>query len=81
MSRPPLSPWVKDRRIEIGARLRKYRELAGLSQGEVAVSANIQEREVQRFESGEKSIPSEYLTPLASAVGTHPWFLLGDKAC
>jgi transcriptional regulator with XRE-family HTH domain len=79
MARPRISQAVKDKRFAIAERLRQYRELARLSRDQVADLCNLKARDIERFETGEKSIPSEHLDYLASAVGVRSSFLLGDN--
>lgn len=56
--------------------LKKYRELAGVSQSELAAAAGVSERSVIRWEQGE-SLTMNNLLKLAKALNVTPNDLLG----
>jgi len=79
MGRPPIPEKFKSKRKEIADRLRRYRELAGLSVPQISEAVGVKEDDVRAFEDATKPIASEYLCFLADAVGVRPALLLGER--
>src|SRR5579871_4752432 len=75
------SPDPTQQRIEIGNRLRQARELAGLSQGQVARMLNLHRPSVSEMEAGRRRVSADELQELARIydVGVE-WLTSGDAA-
>jgi len=66
-------------REEIGARLRTARELAGLSQAQVAKMISLHRPSVSEMEAGRRSVSAEELTKLAKIYDVNlPWLAGAD---
>lgn len=68
MGRPKLDVELRTKRIALGSQLRQEREDVGLSQQALADILNVKKIDVQRFESGEKSIPAELIAKISHAI-------------
>jgi transcriptional regulator with XRE-family HTH domain len=62
---------------DLGARVRAVRELAGVSQKDVAKAAGMSRRELQAVERGAKRLSSAELHAVAGALGVDPEVLVG----
>jgi transcriptional regulator with XRE-family HTH domain len=69
---------VLERRVQLGKRLKAERENARLSLGRLGELLSVPKIDVQRFESGAKSIPLDMLPLLCEALGVTAAQLLGD---
>jgi transcriptional regulator with XRE-family HTH domain len=67
----------ESRREEIGLRLRTARQLAGLSQGQVARLLNLHRPSVSEAEAGRRRVPTEELADYARIYGVSPNWLSG----
>ena len=66
-------------RLEIAGRLRLAREMAGLTQGQVAKSLGWHRPTVSEVEAGRRRVRAEELTNLADLYGVNvPWIMGGD---
>ena len=66
----------EERRKAIASRLRLSREMAGLTQGQVAKSLDWHRPTVSEMEAGRRRVSAEELTALAEMYGVHvPWVL------
>jgi transcriptional regulator with XRE-family HTH domain len=63
--------------VDLGARVRAVRELAGLQPREVAKAAGMGRRELQAVERGSKRLTGDELRALAGALGVDPDVLVG----
>ena len=64
-------------REEIGLRLRTARQMAGLSQGQVARLLNLHRPSVSEAEAGRRRVPTEELAEYARIYGVSPGWLSG----
>jgi transcriptional regulator with XRE-family HTH domain len=60
----------------VGARIRLQRQLAGLSQGELAERLGISFQQVQKYEGAKNRISASMLVQTAGALGCSPALLL-----
>lgn len=65
--------------LKLGARVKHYRELAGLSQEAVARALGIPRSGVSLLESGKRDISATELHRLADLLGVHPLRLLTEE--
>ena len=75
-----MSPSVEgtERRTMIGARLRSAREMAGLSQGQVARMMDLHRPSVSEAEAGRRGVPAEELARFAEIYGVTTSWLTGE---
>lgn len=66
-------------KYEIGARIRKYREMSGFSQKELAQKIGVSNSRVSNWEQGINRPDADILSKLCSALQTSPSLLLGIK--
>ncbi|WP_349263960.1 helix-turn-helix transcriptional regulator [Longimicrobium sp.] len=66
------------KRVVIGARLRSAREMAGLSQGQVARLVDLHRPSVSEAEAGRRRVPAEELARFAEIYGVSTSWLAGD---
>lgn len=78
--RNPGDPADAEMQRRFGANLRAEREIAGLSQGEVAKAAGMAQPDVAEMEAGRKNATLRTMRRLASAVGCELEILL-RRAC
>lgn len=78
MARPKIETEVIERRKALGRRLKVERCAAQLSQQRLADLLAVPKIDVQRFESGAKSIPLDLLPLLCESLGVTAAHLLGD---
>ena len=70
----------EDKRKEIASRLRLSREMAGLTQGQVAKSLDWHRPTVSEIEAGRRRVSAEELTALAEMYGVKiPWIVGEDN--
>ena len=69
---------MPDERSTYAARLRTWRERAGLSQGQAAAAAGMSQAYISRLEAAEHSPSIETLDRLAGAYGCEVYDLLQD---
>lgn len=62
----------------VGQRIRRCREEAGLSQGELAEKAGVSLATVARIESGRIPVPEDFLQLIAEALGRTLEYLRGE---
>jgi transcriptional regulator with XRE-family HTH domain len=67
----------ESRREEIGLRLRTARQMAGLTQGQVARLLNLHRPSVSEAEAGHRRVPTEELAEYARIYGVSPSWLSG----
>lgn len=79
MGRPPLPDSIRRARSRLGSRLRHEREAAGLSRSQLATFVDLAEIDVERIESGQKSLPAELLPDLCYALGITVSRFLGEQ--
>jgi len=70
-------PAMDDRRANVARRLRTAREMAGLSQGQVARMLRIHRPSVTEAEAGRRRVPAEELSELATIYGVSVNWLSG----
>lgn len=68
---------LEDRRANVARRLRTAREMAGLSQGQVARMLQIHRPSVTEAEAGRRRVPAEELSELAKIYGVSVNWLSG----
>lgn len=68
----------KEKRKMIASRLRLSREMAGLTQGQVARSLNWHRPTVSEIEAGRRRVSAEELTTLAKLYGVSATWVLGE---
>lgn len=68
---------VEQNRIALAERLRLAREMAGLSQGQVAKLLGLHRPSISEMEAGRRKVASEELVELASTYGVTIEWLLG----
>lgn len=68
-----------DRRAVLGARLRAAREMAGLSQGQVARMLKIHRPSVTESEAGRRGVSAEEIAQLAKIYDVSVAWLLGER--
>jgi len=68
---------MDDRRANVARRLRTAREMAGLSQGQVARMLRIHRPSVTEAEAGRRRVPAEELSELATIYGVSVNWLSG----
>lgn len=66
-----------DRTAEVGLRIRRMRQVKGLSQGELAAQAGISAGLMSHIEQGRSVCPQDALNRAARALGCGPAFLTG----
>ncbi len=66
-------------RYEIGSRIRKYREQAGLSQKELAQRIGVSNSRVSNWEQGVNRPDADILAALCTALNVSPSLLLGVR--
>ncbi len=66
--------------VEVGARVRAYREAAGLSQHDLSRLINISFQQIQKYERGQNRISVSRLMQIAEQLGTSGAVLLGEAA-
>lgn len=66
--------------MALGGRLKAVRVTAGLTQDQLANYANLDKRQLRRFEDGAASIPAELVSTLADGCGVTVLHLLGLQA-
>lgn len=65
---------------DIGQRIKSRREDLGLTPFELAIKSGVQEQNIRNWESGRRVMSTEFLVPLARALGVTPNELLGYEA-
>lgn len=70
---------VIEMKSEFGARIKKYRKLAGMSQIELAQRLNVTNRAVSNWESGANCADSELIPLICEVLGVSPNELLNTK--
>ena len=68
---------MNERRADVARRLRTAREMAGLSQGQVARMLQIHRPSVSEAEAGRRRVPAEELSELARIYGVSVNWLSG----
>ena len=72
---------LKKLAVEIGKRLRQYREEAGLTQQEMAESAGVSRQQLRRYEKGQDLPHTFTLVRLTLFTGrSSQWILFGEEA-
>lgn len=66
--------------VEVGARVRAYREAAGLSQHDLSRLIDISFQQIQKYERGQNRISVSRLMQIAEQLGTSGAVLLGEAA-
>jgi transcriptional regulator with XRE-family HTH domain len=66
---PELPDWIPDHRRVLGDRIRRLRERANLSQGQLVQRSGIDRRTLQRIERGETDTRLSRLQCLAAGLG------------
>ena len=66
-------------RAEVAQRLRSAREMAGLSQGQVAEMMKLHRPTISEIEAGRRKVSSEELTEFASIYRVSTSWVLGEK--
>ena len=66
--------------VEVGARVRAYREAAGLSQQDLSRLIRISVQQIQKYERGQNRISVSRLVQIAEQLGTSGAVLLGETA-
>ncbi len=66
-------------RYEIGSRIRKYREQAGLSQKELAQRIGVSNSRVSNWEQGVNRPDADILASLCTVLNVSPSLLLGVR--
>lgn len=66
--------------IEVGARVRSYREAAGLSQHDLSRLIGLSFQQIQKYERGQNRISVSRLVQIAEQLGTSGAVLLGETA-
>lgn len=66
--------------IEVGARVRAYREAAGLSQHDLSRLIDLSFQQIQKYERGQNRISVSRLVQIAEQLGTSGAVLLGETA-
>ncbi len=66
-------------RYEIGSRIRKFREQAGLSQKELAQQIGVSNSRVSNWEQGINRPDADILAALCTALNVSPSLLLGVR--
>ena len=69
-----------DPRLQVGSNLRRYRNLAALTQEELAAQAQLDRTYISDIERGVTNPSLMVLVSLASAVGVHPAMFLLEEA-
>ena len=69
----------EDKRKEIASRLRLSREMAGLTQGQVAKSLDWHRPTVSEIEAGRRRVSAEELTALAEMYGVKIQWIVGEN--
>ena len=65
--------------LEIALRLKKLRELKGLSQGDMAKLLNVSQKAISQWERGERAIPAVILKALKEHLSLNiDWLLTGE---
>lgn len=64
--------------LEVGARVRAYREAAGLSQHDLSRLIDISFQQIQKYERGQNRISVSRLMQIAEQLGTSGAVLLGE---
>ncbi len=70
---------LNSRRALIAARLRAAREMAGLSQGQVAKLMGLHRPTISEAEAGRRRIPAEELAEFARIYAVSVSWLVGDR--
>jgi transcriptional regulator with XRE-family HTH domain len=68
----------KSRQVEIGARLRTAREIAGLSQAQVAKLLSLHRPSVSEMEAGRRKVSAEELAMLVEAYDVKLSWVIGS---
>lgn len=68
---------TEEKRLEIGARLREARKMAGLSQGQVAKMLGLHRPSVSEMEAGNRRVSADELTQLAEIYDVNLQWLTG----
>jgi transcriptional regulator with XRE-family HTH domain len=68
-----------DTKIALGGRLRLAREMAGLSQGQVAVELGLHRPSVSEMEAGRRKVSADELGRLATLYAVSEAWLLGTS--
>lgn len=74
-----LSEYESKRYCDIGARLKVFRLLKGLSQEKAATHIGITFQQMQKYEHGTNKISITKIEQLAEFYDIHPAVILGDK--
>ena len=69
----------EERRKAIASRLRLSREMAGLTQGQVAKSLDWHRPTVSEIEAGRRRVSAEELTTLAEVYGVNVSWIVGEE--
>ena len=69
----------EERRKAIASRLRLSREMAGLTQGQVAKSLDWHRPTVSEIEAGRRRVSAEELTTLAEVYGVNVPWIVGEE--
>ena len=69
----------EERRKAIASRLRLSREMAGLTQGQVAKSLDWHRPTVSEIEAGRRRVSAEELATLAEMYGVNVHWIVGEK--
>ena len=69
----------EEKRKAIASRLRLSREMAGLTQGQVAKSLDWHRPTVSEIEAGRRRVSAEELTTLAEMYGVNVPWIVGEK--
>lgn len=64
---------------EVGSRLRRLRQEAGLTTTELAEQLGVSQAQVSRLETGKQGLRSDLITRVADALRVKPIYLFADK--
>ena len=70
----------KDRLIEVGSNIRKWRHLKGVKQETLAITLDISPVSISKIETGKTDIPLNRLFDIALALDIPVEFLFSDPA-
>jgi transcriptional regulator with XRE-family HTH domain len=73
-----VTPTARRIQRELGAKIRRARTLAGLTQEAVAAASGIDYKRYQRLEQGTVNATVGTLARVAGAIGVDMWQMLGD---
>jgi transcriptional regulator with XRE-family HTH domain len=65
--------------VEIGEKIKKFREMRGLTQSQLAEAANVDSNTVSRWERGDLRIKADKIAPIAAALNCSTDDLLKEE--